>query len=74
VSERISAGLANEGSGRERIVIDATYLKANRTAASLWKKGCSRCTGRTKSWLNSKPHAVCDEQGRPMILLLTEAR
>jgi hypothetical protein len=40
VSERISAGLANEeGSGCERIVIDATYLKANRTAASLWKKG-----------------------------------
>jgi transposase len=35
---------------------------------------CSRCIGRTKGGLNSKLHAVCDEQGKPMILLLTEGQ
>ena len=39
VFERIFAGLAGEGSSPERIMIDATHLKAHRTAASLRKKG-----------------------------------
>jgi transposase len=39
VFERMFAGLAGEGSSRERIMIDATHLKAHRTAASLRKKG-----------------------------------
>jgi transposase len=42
VFERIFAGLAGEGSSRERIMIDATHLKAHRTAASLRKKGGAR--------------------------------
>ena len=74
MSERISAGLAKEGSGRERIVIDAPISKQIGRPQACGKKGSSRCTGRTKSGLNSKPHAVCDEQGRPMTLLLAEAR
>jgi transposase len=36
---RIFAGLAGEGPKPERIMIDATHLKAHRTAASLLKKG-----------------------------------
>ena len=48
-------------------MIDATHLKAHRTAASLLKKGLlPRCIGRTKGGLNSKLHAVCDGQGRPV--------
>ena len=39
VLERIFAGLAGEGAKPERIMIDATHLKAHRTAASLLKKG-----------------------------------
>jgi transposase len=35
----IFAGLAGEGPEPERIMIDATHLKAHRTAASLLKKG-----------------------------------
>jgi len=33
-----------------------------------------RCIGRTKGGLNSKLHAVCDGQGRPVVLLLTEGQ
>ena len=39
VFDRIFAALAGEDPGPERIMIDATHLKAHRTAASLLKKG-----------------------------------
>lgn len=39
VFDRIFANLAGEGPRREHIMIDATHLKAHRTAASLLKKG-----------------------------------
>jgi transposase len=39
VFDRIFAGFASEGPRPERIMIDATHLKAHRTAASLLKKG-----------------------------------
>ena len=39
VFDRIFAALAGEGAKPERIMIDATHLKAHRTAASLLKKG-----------------------------------
>ncbi|MDC7260140.1 transposase [Shinella sp. YE25] len=37
--DRIFEGLSGEGPKPERIMIDATHLKAHRTAASLLKKG-----------------------------------
>ena len=39
VFDRIFAGLAGQGPKPERIMIDATHLKAHRTAASLLKGG-----------------------------------
>ena len=39
VFDRIFASLAGEGAKAQRIMIDATHLKAHRTAASLLKKG-----------------------------------
>ena len=39
VFDRIFTGLAGAGPKPERILIDATHLKAHRTAASLLKKG-----------------------------------
>ena len=40
-----------------------------------FKKGpVPRCIGRTKGGLNSKLHAVCDGQGRPVIMLLSEGQ
>ena len=39
VFNRIFAALAQKGGKPERVMIDATHLKAHRTAASLLKKG-----------------------------------
>ena len=39
VFDRIFASLAGAGAPPERLMIDATHLKAHRTAASLLKKG-----------------------------------
>ena len=38
------------------------------------KGALSRCIGRTRGGLNSKLHAVCDTDGKPLILLLTEGQ
>ena len=38
---KIFAELAGKGGKPERIMIDATHLKAHRTAASLFKRACS---------------------------------
>nr|WP_272210892.1 IS5 family transposase [Marinicella sp. W31]MDC2876807.1 IS5 family transposase [Marinicella sp. W31] len=75
VFNRIFAELAAECGEPEQLMIDATHLKAHRTAASLLKRGCSpRRIGRTKGGLNSKLHAVCDGHGRPLIMLLSEGQ
>ncbi|WP_295530910.1 IS5 family transposase [Novosphingobium sp. Chol11] len=75
VFNRIFAELAGKAGEPDRIMIDATHLKAHRTAASLFKRGAlSRCIGRTKGGLNSKLHAVCDGLGRPIMMLLTEGQ
>jgi putative transposase len=39
VFDRIFAALAGKGKKPDRLIIDATHLKAHRTAASLLKKG-----------------------------------
>jgi len=53
-------------------MIDATYLKAHRTATSMGvKKGRGRLIGRTKGDMNTKLHAVCDSHGRPPNIFVT---
>jgi putative transposase len=42
VFNRIFAELAMKGARPDQLMIDATHLKAHRTAASLLKKGCSQ--------------------------------
>ena len=75
VFNKIFAELARKAGKPRRLMIDATHLKAHRTAASLFKKGAvPRCIGRTKGGLNSKLHAVCDGKGRPLIMLLSEGQ
>jgi transposase len=72
---RIFAALTEAAGAPETAMIDSTHLKAHRTASSLLKKGLfPRCIGRTKGGLNSKLHAVCNDQGRPLILALTEGQ
>ncbi|SEQ76575.1 hypothetical protein SAMN05428995_1081, partial [Loktanella sp. DSM 29012] len=54
-------------------MIDANYLKAHRTATSMGVKGGGRCRliGRTKGGMNTKLHAICDSEGRPLNLFVT---
>lgn len=72
VFNRIFAELAAKGGKPDQLMIDATHLKAHRTAASLLKKAVPRRIGRTRGGLNSKLHAVCDGPARPLIMLLSE--
>jgi hypothetical protein len=55
VFNKIFAALTHKGRKPEQVMIDATHLKAHRTAASLLKKEpVPRRIGRTKGGLNSK--------------------
>ncbi|MGD9811705.1 MAG: IS5 family transposase [Sphingomonadaceae bacterium] len=75
VFNKIFAALSAKGGKPDQLMIDATHLKAHRTAASLLKKGLfPRRIGRTKGGLNSKLHAVCDQKGRPLVMLLSEGQ
>jgi transposase len=56
-------------------MIDATHLKAHRTASSLKNGGDEpRLIGRTKGGMNTKLHTLCDKQGRPIRLHITEGQ
>jgi len=74
-------GLAAAGAEPKMVMIDVTYPKAHRAAASLRVKkgGLGRLIGRTKpvlepvegGGLNTKPHALTDANGRPPSFFLT---
>jgi len=70
---RMMVGLAAEHGEEKTVMIDATYLKAHRTATSMVaeKGGRGRLIGRTKGGMNTKLHAICDSQGRPLNLFVT---
>ena len=65
--------LAATGQDTATLMIDATHLKAHRTAASLrCQLGTRhrRLIGRTKGGLNTKLHALTDAKGRPIRMYL----
>ncbi|MEJ5141588.1 IS5 family transposase [Gluconobacter albidus] len=70
---RMMDGLAAGKAELQTIMIDATYLKAHRTASSLrFKKGDpGRLIGRTKGGMNTKLHAITDQNGRPLNFFIT---
>ena len=70
VFDQIFTALATHYGVTDQLMIDATHLKAHRTASSmgLKKKGRGRLIGRTQGGLNSKLHAVTDDMGRPVRL------
>ena len=75
VFDRIFAVLASEGPEPKRIMMDATHLKAHRNRGEPLEKGAvPRHIGRTKGGLNSKLHADCDGDGKPLVLLLSEGQ
>nr|WP_249201496.1 IS5 family transposase [Gluconobacter sphaericus] len=72
VFRRLMDGLSAAKVEPQTIMIDATYLKALRTASSLAKKGDpGRLIGRTKGGMNTKLHAVTDQNGRPLSFFMT---
>ncbi len=73
VFARIMTGLAAKAPDGRAISIDATYLKAHRTASGLRAKkgGRGRLIGRTKGGMNTKLHAVTDAIGRPIRFFMT---
>jgi|TARA_R100000049_G_C1868157_1_gene28959 transposase len=70
---RIMIVLAEQIPDNKTISIDATYLKAHRTAFNpQLKKGArGRLIGLTKIGVNSKLHAFKDTRGRPICLFIT---
>ncbi len=70
---RMMEGLAAAEAVPKTVMIDATYLKAHRTASSLReKKGdLGRLIGRTKGGMNTSLHAVSDADGRPLSFFMT---
>lgn len=56
-------GLSVKGAERKTIMIDATYLRARRTASSLG--------GKKGGGMNTKLHAVTDAMGRPISFFMT---
>ena len=67
VFARIMTGLAAEAPDHKTISIDATFLKAHRTASGLrLKKGAWTSYRAKKGGMNTKLHAVTDTIGRPI--------
>ncbi len=73
VFTRMMEGLAAGDAEPKTVMIDAIYLKANRTASSL--RVCigdlGRLIGRTKGGMNTKLHAVAHANGRPLNFFMT---
>lgn len=60
-------GPAAESTANKTIMIDATHLKAHRTASSLRAKKGARTPDRAhKGGMNTKLHTVTDATGRPI--------
>ncbi len=75
VFNHILAELASRGGKTDNLMIDATHLKAYRTAAQSARKGAlPRCIGRSRGGLTTKLQVVCDGKGRPLLLHLSEGQ
>ena len=75
VFDRIFSGLAGSEEEPGIVTIDATYLKAHRTACCLARKmGLFRAVLAEPKALNHKLHALCDDKGRPILLSLGEGQ
>lgn len=73
VVARMMLGLAQADAALSTLMIDATYLKAHRTASSLRLKkgGRERLIGRTKGGLDTQLHGLTDRSGKPRRFFLS---
>jgi len=69
--EAIFSALAGAGDAPDGLFIDSSCIKVHRCAGGGKRGPLAHGIGRTKGGRNTKLHAVCDEKGRPCVLLLT---
>nr|WP_141652470.1 IS5 family transposase [Rhizobium grahamii] len=69
--EGIFSALAGSEDAPDQLFIDSSCIKVHRCAGGGKGGPLARGIGRTKGGRNTKLHAVCDEKGRPCVLLLT---
>ena len=74
VFNRIFAALAGKAGTPDRLMIDATHLKAHRTTASLLKKGSFPMYWTDKRQIELEVACGCRCKGLPLVLLLTEGQ
>lgn len=75
VFNRIFAERAAKGGKPDQLIIDANASQGAPDGSKPVKKGAlPRRIGRTKGGLNSRLHAVCVGQGRPLVMLLSEGQ
>ena len=65
------SALAKAGWVREAAAIDATYVKAHRSAQGGKRGATAQAIGRSRGGQTTKMHALVDMLGRPGVLLLT---
>jgi transposase len=69
--EGIFSALAGGQDVPDRLFIDSSASRSTAMPEAEEKGAWAHGIGRTKGGRNTKPHAVCDEKGRPCVLLLT---
>jgi transposase len=74
VFSKIFAPLASKGPRPERLMIDATHLKAHRTAASLLNKGLFPTYRAHQGRLELQASCGLRPEGRPLVMLLSEGQ
>ncbi|MCP3397140.1 IS5 family transposase [Bradyrhizobium sp. CCGB20] len=77
-ARRVQSDLCHPGGGRTEARAHHDRFHASEGAPNGCeppKKGVlSRCIGRTKGGLNSKLHVVCNDVGKPLVMLLSEGQ
>lgn len=71
IFQNMLIALAFSADPRAQLQMDSTHIKIHRTAASLFSKDTDRAIGRSKGGLNTKIHAVCDQEGNMICFALT---
>lgn len=71
IFERILRALSMKLKKRHTAMIDSTYVKGHRTAASLRADPAPGQTGRSRGGITTKIHLLCNEEGKPPDFLIT---
>jgi len=71
VWERLFRELAAQGRSTQTQMIDATHVKAHRSASDAKRRKQRQAIGRSRGGRNTKIHAIADAKDRLLSILLT---